>query len=224
MALSERQTQALLKMFIKNIVHEESKEEREKLYVEFEDSFKGIFLKWEDTIYSALVDNSVPTYIITEWQQFKNKTASRRERDDIAICDMKLEDERAIVRIIVDEIGCVPYFSEFNETGTVKEFKDTGYSFVAKKGEEIVGVMMAQKQMSYGSNYIFIENFAVVSSFQGMGVGRLLMHHLFKLARKEKIHRINLNTQKKLKAYDIYHHMGFEDQSDGSIFMTKWII
>ena len=39
--------------------------------------------------------------------------------------------------------------------GNVKDFENTGYSFVAKKNNEVVGVIMAQKIMDYGNpNYM----------------------------------------------------------------------
>ena len=57
--------------------------------------------------------------------------------------------------------------------GTVKDFENTGYSFVAKK---------------------------------------------------KKVHKIMLHTEKKLKAYDIYHHMGFENQDEESVYLTKWFM
>ncbi len=223
MALSERQSKALLKMFSNSIMNEKIKERREQLYWEFEDSFKGVILNWEDSVHVALVENKVTGNIISEWQEYQNRSAAGQAIDDIVIGEMRLEDEKAIVNLLMTEVGCIPVFAEFTENGSVNEFKDTGYSFVAKKGEELVGVMMAQKQMDYGSAYLFINNYAVTASFQGKGIGRMLMEHLYALARKEKIHRIQLHTEKKLKAYDIYHHMGFTDQSEESVYLTKWI-
>lgn len=223
MALSERQSKALLKMFSNSIMNEKIKDRREQLYWEFEDSFKGVILNWEDSVHAALVENKVAGNIISEWQEYQNRSAAGQAIDDIVIGEMRLEDEKAIVNLLMTEVGCIPVFAEFTENGSVNQFKDTGYSFVAKKGEELVGVMMAQKQMDYGSAYLFINNYAVAASFQGKGIGRMLMEHLYALARKEKIHRIQLHTEKKLKAYDIYHHMGFTDQSEESVYLTKWI-
>ena len=163
-------------------------------------------------------------------EKVKEETLRQYQKKDISsineftIGDMTLEDEDAIVKILLEEIGCRPVLSECNEIGSVKDFKDTGFSFVAKKGEKVIGVMMAQKIMDYGSNYIFINNYAVSSSYRGIGVGRLLMDHLIKLGRQEDICRICLHTKKGLKAYDIYHHMGFQDQADNSVYLTKWFV
>lgn len=96
--------------------------------------------------------------------------------------------------------------------------------FVEKKNNEVVGVIMAQKIMDYGSYHIFVNNYAVKASMQGMGIGKQLMEHLISVAKENKVHKIMLHTEKKLKAYDIYHHMGFEDQDDESVYLTKWFV
>lgn len=69
--------------------------------------------------------------------------------------------------------------------GTVKDFENTGYSFVAKKNNEVVGVIMAQKIMYYGSYHIFVNNYAVKASMQGMGIGKQLMEHLYRCSKRE---------------------------------------
>ena len=120
--------------------------------------------------------------------------------------------------------GCMPRFAEYNEVGTVKDFENTGYSFVAKKNNEVVGVIMVQKIMDYGSYYIFVNNYAVKASVQGMGIGKQLLEHLISVSKEDKVHKIMLHTEKSLKAYDIYHHMGFGDQDDESVYLTKWFM
>jgi GNAT superfamily N-acetyltransferase len=156
------------------------------------------------------------------------KTRRREKKGHVGevceICKMAMADESQIVKLISKEIGSTPHFAEFGEIGTVKDYEATGYSFVAKKGNEVVGVIMAQKIMDYGSYDVYVNNFAVESSMQGRGIGTQLMKHLISVAKQNGIDRIKLHTQKNLKAYDIYHHMGFEDQDDESVYLSKWLI
>lgn len=59
---------------------------------------------------------------------------------------------------------------------------------------------------------------------QGYGIGKQLMGHLINVAKKDGIHRIRLHTEKTRKAYDIYHHMGFQDQAVESVYLSRWLL
>lgn len=155
------------------------------------------------------------------WKQTEKKITPG---ETCEICKMSMTDEKQIVKLLMNEIGCIPRYAEFDGIGTVKDYESTGYSFVAKKNKEVVGVIMAQKIMGYGSYHIFVENFAVESSLQGRGIGKQLMDCVIDVAKKNQIHEIKLYTRKNFKAYDIYHHMGFEDQDDESVYLTKFFV
>ena len=113
------------------------------------------------------------------------------------------------------------HLEKYGDPGSISDFMKTGYSFVAKKDGVIVGAMLAQKIMDYGSYYIYINDFAVKASAQGRGIGRKMMDHLVELAVKERIITIKLATQRRFKAYDVYHHLGFRDQDEETVYLTK---
>ena len=50
------------------------------------------------------------------------------------------------------------------------------------------------------------------------------MNCVLDVAKKNQIHKIKLYTRKNFKAYDIYHHMGFEDQDDESVYLTMFFV
>lgn len=63
-----------------------------------------------------------------------------------------------------------------------------------------------------------------MESEHGRGIGRMMINHIIDLAKFQGINVIQLHTHRDLKAYDIYHHMGFEDQKDESVYMKKWFL
>lgn len=223
MALTEKQTEAVLSMFVNSFASAES-DSRKKLYLDLVDSFMGSIKQWETTIYEAFIEAKISSDIISEWQSLEADRKDNHKEEVCEILKMTMADEKQIVKLLSKEIGWMPRFAEFNEIGSVKDFEATGYSYVAKKGNDVIGLIMAQRIMDYGSYHIFVNNFAVDAAMQGKGVGRQLMDHLIRKAKSENIHRIMLHTEKKLKAYDIYHHMGFEDQEDESVYLSKWFI
>jgi GNAT superfamily N-acetyltransferase len=223
MALSERQAKGVLKLFVNTFAYSTA-DKRKDVYMDFVDSFLGGIKQWETTIYGAFIAEGIPSDIISQWLKLEEERKEGHVGEVCEICKMTMADESQIVKLIAKEIGCTPRFAEFGEIGTVKDYEATGYSFVAKKINEVVGVIMAQKIMDYGSYYVYVNNFAVESSMQGRGIGTQLMKHLISVAKQNGIHRIKLHTQKNLKAYDIYHHMGFEDQDDESVYLSKWLI
>ena len=56
---------------------------------------------------------------------------------------------------------------------------------------------------------------------QGKGIGRKMMDHLIDLARDDRIFKIKLATEKRFKAYDVYHHLGFRDQDEETVYLTR---
>ena len=192
--------------------------------MEFFDCFFGVIKQWEVVIYNAFLEEKVSSDIITQWQQLETDRKENHAGETCEICKMSMTDEKQIVKLLMNEIGCIPRYAEFDGIGTVKDYESTGYSFVAKKNKEVVGVIMAQKIMGYGSYHIFVENFAVESSLQGRGIGKQLMDCVIDVAKKNQIHENKLYTRKNFKDYDIYHHMGFEDQDDESVYLTKFFV
>jgi len=222
MILSERQTHSVLKMFV-SVFAAANADQRKDVYLDFADSFFGSISNWEDTISAAFSEAETAPDIIMQWQKIE---AERKEAHTKEVCEidrMNAADEKEIVGLLARELDCMPCFAGTDTIGTVKDFAATGFSFVAKKNQKIIGVIMAQKVMDYGTQHVFINNFAVTASMQGKGIGKQLLNRLIQTARAEHIHKIMLHTQKKLKAYDVYHHIGFEDQEEEAIYLTKWV-
>lgn len=223
MALSRNQIEGALKLFARGYIALTEESERRELCRDFIDTFKLDIVDIKEEMKSALIRNNVSQRLLDEYDAVINYT---RERDFLANCvisDLSLEDEKQIVRLITQEIDIMPHFSEY-DVGTVKDFMNTGYSFTVKSDDEVVGVVLADKHMEFGSYTIYLNIIAVNDAVQGRGVGRMMMEHLKKLARANGIVRIQLYTKKYLKAYEIYRHMGFaeNDERDG-VYMTGFV-
>lgn len=224
MEMTERHKKAILDMFVDSL-RDTNSENRKKKMKDFTDSFMVCFRDFNNAINTALKERSVSDDIIKEWNDFLEER-QKKEAIAVEICPMELKDEDEIIHLLIKEIELIPQLSEFSDTGTVREYAETGFSFVAKKNGVIVGVMMAQKMMDFGNDCVFINNFAVESSFQGQGIGAQMMNHLEYLTRKNcksTVAQIMLCTNKNRKAYDIYHKWGFSDQGPETVYLSSII-
>lgn len=101
-----------------------------------------------------------------------------------------------------------------NEIGpeSLFDFIDSGYSYVAKRENVILGFILAYKCPTYGGNYyMYIDTFVVNSDVQGKGIGKMLLQKLRENMFKNRIFRVKLMTKKEIPAYKIYKHLGFEE-------------
>lgn len=227
MEFNDRHKEAILKMFA-DLLKNAKDEDRRGIYKEFHESFWGL---WEDDyiekINNAFDDHKMPAGIVDEWNCYE-KECMRKDESPIEFCPMVLEDEKEIVKLLCQELDVSPHISGNDELGTVEDFSKTGYSFIAKKNGKIIGVMMAQKMLEYGSDIIYINDFVIDNAFQGKGIGTKMIEHLIDIIRqnyeKYTALRIMLCTDKNRKAYDIYHKWGFYDSSSSTRYLTRCLI
>lgn len=100
---------------------------------DFVDSFVGGIKQWEVTIYTVFIDEGISSDVISQWQELEEARKDGPVTESYEICKMTMADEDQIVKLLSKEMGCMPLFVEYDEVGNVKDFENTGYSFVAKK-------------------------------------------------------------------------------------------
>ncbi|SFL28891.1 Ribosomal protein S18 acetylase RimI [Lachnospiraceae bacterium KH1T2] len=220
MELSERKQKIIVSMFAKNFINADSNG-RKKIYDEFVDTFLVDIREVDQSVRDAFTEAGASGEIVDEWQRYENNRKEKYKGFECEITEIQPGEELETARLLYDELDALIHLEEYGDPGTISDFMKTGYSFVAKKDGTIVGVMLAQKIMDYGSYYIYINDFAVKASAQGRGIGRKMMDHLVKLASKERIFTIKLATQRRFKAYDVYHHLGFRDQDEETVYLTR---
>lgn len=93
------------------------------------------------------------------------------------------------------------------------EFKtnvETGYSFVARENNKIIGFLLALETLPFRGS-LFIRYIAIDPNYQGKGVGLLLYKKLIEKCKKKNIHNIqsliNLDNPKSLR---LHEKLGFK--------------
>ena len=224
MALSKNQISAALKLFGRGYMNSKDVQEKKALCREFMDAFKCDIKDIADEMKQALINKNASDEVIEEYEALVKGDVDTSFMDECVIAELSMDDEEQIVKLITKEIETMPRYSRY-DVGTVDDFMKTGYSFVAKHDDQVVGVVLAHKHMEYGSYSIYLNIFAVNEAVQGHGVGRLMFNHLKALAKADKIYKFKLYTKKTLKAYEVYQHFGFkeDDEKDG-VFMTGYFL
>lgn len=77
--------------------------------------------------------------------------------------------------------------------------------FNAYQEDELVGSL----ELNYQEGVMCIEDLIVKNDKQGLGVGSLLMNKAEELAKKEKLHKIYLETGRTWEARRLYEKLGY---------------
>jgi ribosomal protein S18 acetylase RimI-like enzyme len=96
---------------------------------------------------------------------------------------------------------------------------DTKYSYAAKTGDRVVGVILAHPVTEDGGRKLFIELVAVASDCRGAGIGTHLWRLAIRQAKTDGFIGVELSTSRSLRAYGWYRKLGFTD--NGWIEMEK---
>ena len=128
----------------------------------------------------------------------------------------KSSDLKQIVKILRTE-----YKKTFKETWSEKSamkiirgYFHTVSIFVHLHEKTITGFIITRPvTWNDGLRYI-VEEIAVSSDYQGKGIGRELIEHVEKFARKKGAVKIELFAGKKSKAFKIYKKFGFKESTD----------
>lgn len=79
------------------------------------------------------------------------------------------------------------------------------YYFLAKKGEELLGIAHVLTE----GGVVCIDEFLVFEAHRGRGVGSMLMGEVIKFANNKKQHKVYLETDPKSQAVSFYKKHGF---------------
>lgn len=103
-----------------------------------------------------------------------------------------------------------------NEEGMLSAFKSSAFQCLIlfekiTDQEEAVGYLLYVNEYSFlhGNGY-FIDDFFVFSRLRGKGLGKMLMHHLYKLAVDNSVNFVKLSFQKSILGLEkLYTGLGF---------------
>lgn len=132
---------------------------------------------------------------------------------------MEKQDFPEVVRIFIATF-CSPEFGEHWTKKTalehIEENYHPDYSFVARGGSKIVGILVAQPMGGEHGQELFIDTFVVEKEKRGRGIGKQLWEKAVSSARTTSLAGISLLASPKHRSYKWYGKQGFED--------TGWVL
>lgn len=220
MALTEKQTEGIVNLFVTAFVNSTDELDRKKILIEFEDAFGKSISGWKSICREKLRQYTSDDTIISCF----DKIVNRKEQTDIAeayAVRMMEETDIKQVREIINAAFkmCLTSFDDEK----LKKFVESNYSVVAYHEDEIAGVALAFEMPDYAIPTIYLDTFAVAENVRGYGIGKKMLRYIQKLGRERGLGgKIKLQTDRKIDAYQIYKHWGF--QEDELVHMHSYFV
>lgn len=206
MALTTMQECAVIEFFITAFIKCESKVERNKLVLRFEDEFGKSIVEWKTKAREALIDHGSNIYILKEYIELTEGNYKKSIKNSCKIRPLEEKDLDQIRELINKALNIHLLDNEKYE-----KFVGIPYSLVACNGEEILGVILADSVCKVFFDEIWVDVFAVSEGVRGQGIGTKLFEQLKSIAISERKNVINIHTERNREAYQIYKHWGFKE-------------
>lgn len=111
---------------------------------------------------------------------------------------------------IISILKCA-FDSPSNPPSNNKYLEDSNIlTFVSEIEGNVIGTATLHIIKKINRKIGLIEDVAVLQSYKGRGVGKLLLEHLVELAKKEGAYKTILNSDKKNELF--YHKIGFKTE------------
>jgi ribosomal protein S18 acetylase RimI-like enzyme len=115
-----------------------------------------------------------------------------------------------------------PYLEKWNKGMLVKKLKEdskTTEIYVADTDKRVVGFIMFSIYDWYNGKWAYIEDFAILKEYRGMGLGKSLMERVETDCKNAHVKRILLDVYKKANAINLYTELGYKE--NGYVTMEK---
>lgn len=208
MALTNKQVRGVCNMFANAFVNAKSDDERKKIVIDFEDAFARGIVNWKSICGDRIRKLTEDVSIVEEYEKLSTRND---DKDKKAECEIRLlvkedfEQVREIVNAAFD-LSVTKYDEpKFNV------FVENGFSMVACKDDEILGVILAHMQPDLSYPNVYINSFAVAEHARGNGIGKALFTKFKKHVDDKEMFLVKLQTDPDIKAYEIYKHWGFQE-------------
>lgn len=218
MALTNKQVEGVINLFVTCFINSCSDEERKRIFVEFEDAFGKSVGDWQSICREKLLNSTLNKNIVDTFNSILNRKEKTTE-DKYEIRTLRENDLDQVTELIRVAFGIMLRPNEYEQ---LKNVVKSGFSVVACIEDEIIGVILAYEVPDYVCKTIYIDTFAVAESLIEQGIGRKMLKYMQNLAKKEEIYRIKLQTDPRISAYKIYKHWGFQD--DQLVHMHKYFL
>lgn len=211
MALRKVQKEMAITLFAKAFSAVENEEDRKELFIQFSDAYEDSIRDWQREVEAQLKNEGVKK----NFRRLVNREYKKDIKEFISIENLRKEDLEQISYLACKELDMMPWVANEEGPESLLDFIDSGYSYVAKRENIILGFILAYKCPTYGGHYsIYIDTFVVNSDAQGKGIGKMLLQKLRENMFRNRVFRVKLMTKKDIQAYKIYKHLGFEEVED----------
>lgn len=209
MALTKSQTNGVINLFAKTFVNSNNAKERKKLFIDFEDVFGKEIVEWKSLCREKIREYASEPEIISCFDEFLDRNRKLQIwNDTYQVRLLKETDLEQVRQLINNAFAMVLTLYDDNK---FEKFISSGYSVVACNEEEILGVALAYEIPDLNINAIYLDTFTVAENVRGYGLGRKMISHIQSLAVSNNIYKMKLQTDRKMEAYQIYKHWGFEE-------------
>lgn len=139
------------------------------------------------------------------------------------IKEAKKEDLQGIYDLYLEVMGYDYPLEKMNKMLKVINASNCNYLFIASDNLKVIGVIeVVIKYSIHKDPYLIINTLAVLSNYQGKGVGGQLLNYVEKFAKKNQLSSITLGSQFKRKtAHQFYLNHGFKIIKDHKIFEKR---
>lgn len=218
MALRKAQKEMAITLFVKAFSATEDEKSRKELYIQFSDAYEGSIKEWKNKVETEIEDDNIKE----EFINLTNRETKKDIKEFVTVELLKKEDLKQISYLASKELDMMPWVENEIGPNSLVDFVNSGYSYVAKREDVILGFILAYKCPTYGGHYyLYIDTFVVNSDAQGNGIGKMLIQKLKENMFENRIYRVKLMTKRDITAYKIYKHLGFEEV-ENYVHMQKY--
>ncbi len=220
MALTKKQIEGVTNLFVASFINSSNELDRKKVLIEFEDAFGKSICEWKSICREKIEQRTSDNSIIGCFDEIINRSEQTNITNEYVVRMLEEADLEQVRELINSAFGmCLTFYDDEK----FKKFIESGYSVVACNDEEIVGVALAFEMPDYNIATIYLDTFAVAEHVRGCGIGKKMLKHVQKLGKSGgRAGKIKLQTDRKIDAYYIYKHWGF--QEDELVHMHSYFL
>lgn len=144
MALRQAQIELTIELFLRAFTSEKDKDARYKMLIQLEDAFDGSIENWKNRIEDQLYDETLKE----ELRNVFERKAHREYKDLCVIEALNGEHKREIRYLGAKKLDMLGWSGKLEDS--YGDFVDSGFSFVVKQENVVVGFALAYKCPTYG--------------------------------------------------------------------------
>ena len=133
------------------------------------------------------------------------------------------KDLEKIAKVFKQEFRKPPYdeyWTEETALKRIKEYFNKSTIFFVEEEKDIIGFIIFNIYTWFDGKKANIQEFAISADHQGKGIGKSLYQYLESYLKKQDVKSIELMSEKKSKAFNIYNLWGYKLDKD-FVYLSK---